>query len=90
MGLIISNYTVKDYGITLDNAYAQLTSINVGIDSKASCIFEIQQTREDIKNKESLERKFFSCEINKDLPLYRQVYQKAKEDIFPEWEDDIV
>lgn len=90
MGLKISNYTVNEYGITLDNAYAQLAHITTGINGIANCVFEIQQTREDIQNKEPLERKVFSCEINKELPLHKQVYEKAKEELFAGWQDDIV
>lgn len=90
MGLKISNYTVKEYGITLDNAYAQLTNISIGVEGMANCVFEIQQTREDIQTKGALERKFLSCEINKDLPIHKQAYEKAKEELFSAWEDDIV
>lgn len=32
----------------------------------------------------------FSCDIDKDLPLHKQVYEKAKEKRFKDWEDDIV
>ena len=90
MGLKISNYTVNEYGITLENAYAQLTNTIVDLKGVANCVFEIQQTREDIQNKEPLERKFFSCEIDKDLPLHKQIYENAKEELFPDWENDIV
>ncbi len=90
MGLIKTNYKVNDYGIVLDTAYAQLTDVTVGLDGVANCVFDIQQTREDIQTKESLERKCFSCVIDKELPLHRQVYEKSKEEIFTDWEDDIV
>lgn len=90
MGLKITNYKIDGYGITLENAYAQLTNITVNVNGKVNCSFDIQQTREDIATKHPLERKMFSCEIDKDLPLYKQVYEKAKEEVFPGWQDDIV
>ena len=90
MGLKITNYNLDKYGIVLDDAYAQLTNVTVDIDGIANCIFDIQQTREEVTTKQPLERKFFSCEIDKDLPLHKQVYEKAKEELFPGWQDDIV
>lgn len=90
MGLKISNYTIDEYGIVLKNAYAQITNASVGLDGRANCVFQIQQSREDVQNKEYLERKSFSCEVDKDLPLFKQLYENAKETLFPGWEDDIV
>ena len=90
MGLKTNNYEVRDYGINLEEAYAQLASVNVNLNGKANCVFEVQQSREDIGAKQSLENIFFTCEIDKDLPIHKQVYEKAKEELFTGWEDDIV
>lgn len=90
MGLKTTNYNVKDYGITLPTAYAQISSINVRLDGKAHCMFEIQQDRESIGKNRCFETKPFNCVVNKDLPIYEQIYVAAKEQLFAGWEDDIV
>ena len=90
MGLKTSNYTVEKFGVTLPTAYAQIKNVDVSLEGKANAVFEIQQTREDIGTKSPLERKFFSCVVNKDLPIHKQVYSNAKTSLFPDWEDDIV
>ena len=42
-------------------------------------------------NKPAIDMKHFSCAINKEEPIYEQVYTKAKEEgLFNGWEDDII
>ena len=90
MGLKTTNYKVKDFGITIPTAYARLTNVNINIEGEAFCIFEIHQGREDFEKTSPLERIHANYVINKDLPVYNQLYLKAKEDFFADWEDDIV
>ena len=90
MGLKTTNYEIKEFGITLPTAYARLTNININLSGEAFGMFEIHQTREDIDTNSPIERKNFNCAIDKDLPIHNQLYVKAKEDIFTDWEDDIV
>ena len=90
MGLKKSNYDIKSLGLTISNAYAQVVSISVDLNGEVNAMFEIQQSRDDISVKKSLERKIFSCKIDKDLPIHEQVYTQAKASIFADWEDDIV
>lgn len=90
MGLKTTNYEAKEFGITLPTAYARLTSINIELSGDAFGIFEIHQTREDINEKSPIERKTLSCIVDKELPIYKQLYETAKEEIFVNWEDDIV
>ena len=92
MGLKTTNYEVKNFGITLSQAYARLSNINVDINGDAFGVFEIHQTREDSLDaaKSAIQREGFNCVIDKDLPLHKQVYEKAKEKLFIDWEDDIV
>ncbi len=90
MGLKTNNYNVKVYGITLENAYARLTDIHIGINGRASANFEIQQERTDIGIKQPFERVHIGCIIDKDLPVHKQIYEYAKETVFADWEDDIV
>jgi hypothetical protein len=90
MGLKTTNYTVSDIGITIPNAYARVTNINVGLDGAATAIMEIQQTRSDVGSKPALSIEMVRCDIDKDLPLFEQIYEAAKLDKFNEWDDDIV
>ena len=90
MGLKTTNYEVKDFGITIPEAYARLTNININVDGRAFGIFEIHQTRESLKHSNPLQRIHVNYAINKDLPIHSQIYIKAKKEFFPNWEDDIV
>lgn len=90
MGFIRKDYEVKDIGITIPSAYAKITNINIGEDGVVYSMFDIQQTREDIGVKDSLETISFKTPIDKTQPIYAQVYIAAKEELFKDWEDDIV
>lgn len=90
MGLKTTSYEVKDLGITVPTAYAQVTSLFVDKAGNAYADFSIQQKRDDIGTKEAFVKESISCTIDKTQPIYMQVYNKAKEEIFNDWEDDIV
>ena len=90
MGFIRKNYEVKDLGITIPSAYAKISNIHIDIEGKAYATFEVQQSREDVAKKQSLEIVSFSKEIDKTQPIYSQLYIAAKEELFSDWEDDIV
>lgn len=90
MGFKTSNYEIAAYGITVPEAYARITKISVDVNGKADAIFEIQQNREDVGIKESFVLVPFKCDVDKDLPLHKQIYEKAKESAFKDWIDDIV
>ena len=90
MGLKTTNYEAKEFGIVLPTAYARLTNVNIDVNGEAYAMFEIHQTREDVTNKSSFERKNIHCVIDKDLPVHEQLYIKAKEELFTDWDDDIV
>lgn len=90
MGFKTTNYESKAFGISVPEAYARLTRVSVNVNGVANAMFEIQQTREQIGTKKALSLVPFSCEIDKEQPLHKQVYEKAKEKRFKDWEDDIV
>ena len=90
MGFKRNDYEVKGTGITIPEAYAQIQYLTVDFDGSTNAMFAIQQSREKVATNEALEIKSFSCKINKDKPVYEQVYRAAKEDVFKDWEDDIV
>lgn len=90
MGLKTTNYTIQNCNLTIPNAYAQITHLSVNKDGEAHAIFEVQQTRDDIAINDSLENICLSYAIDKEQPIYKQMYEKAKEELFVGWEDDIV
>lgn len=90
MGLKTYNYKNEAVGITLPTAYAQITDIFIEADGTASTNFTIQQNRESVTTKEPFDIIGYNCEIDKKLPIFEQVYLKAKEELFVDWEDDIV
>lgn len=90
MGLKTNNYIIKDFDIIIPNAYARLADVSVNLSGETFGLFEIHQTREDTDNKTPIEIKTLNCIIDKDLPVHKQVYEKAKETLFINWEDDIV
>ena len=84
------NFEAKAYGITVLEAYARLTMVNVNVHGVANATFEIQQTREELGTKKALSIVPFSCDIDKEQHLHKQIFEKAKEKRFKDWEDDIV
>ena len=90
MGFKTKNYEVKELNITIDNAYAKISNLTITNKGVAYAIFNVQQDREATENLEPLEVISYSCEVDKTLPVHEQVYLKAKEDIFKDWEDDII
>ena len=90
MGLKTTNYEVKKFNITIPEAYARLTNISIDVNGEAFGVFDIHQTRESLANSSPLESIQVNYMINKDLPIHSQIYLKAKDEIFVDWEDDIV
>ena len=89
MGLKTTNYTVESLGITVPEAYAKIKNLSVNEEGIAIAQFFIQQTREDM-NLNPFKIENFRVKIDKDLPIFSQVYIASKEALFPGWEDDIV
>ena len=90
MGLKIDNYHVNDINVTLPTAYAQITHLSVNVNGVATAMFAIQQTRGLIATNEAIETKHIRCSVDKEQPIFAQVYTKAKETLFEGWQDDIV
>ena len=89
MGLKTTNYTIESLGITVPEAYAKIKNLSVNEDGVAMAQFYIQQSREDM-NLNPFRVINFRTEVNKDLPIFSQVYVASKEEVFTGWEDDIV
>ncbi len=89
MGLKTTNCKIDDLGITIPEAYAQITSLSVDKNGYASAEITIQQNRADIGVKGALDRRIISGEIDKTSHVYTQLYAMAKEKYFKDWEDDI-
>ena len=90
MGFKKTNYKAKNLGLTIPQAYAQIASLNIDLDGRAGAIFEIQQNRESIKGMSAIACEFVQGKIDKNLPVYKQMYELAKQTVFKDWDDDIV
>ena len=90
MGLKTNNYICENINVVLPEAYAQISNVVISMDGRANAMFTIQQNRDAVKNNEPIDTKAFTCNIDKDKPAFKQVYDAAKKEIFIEWEDDIV
>ena len=90
MGLKSHSYRVEEFGLTIPLAYAKITDIVIDAHGNASATFAIQQSRDKINTTAPLEEKRLDCVINKDLPIYEQLYNISKIMMFKDWEDDIV
>lgn len=90
MGLKTNNYNIDGINLTLPTAYAQITHISINLDGTANAMFAIQQNRNMISTNNAIETKHISCSIDKEQPIYSQIYIKAKETLFEGWEDDII
>lgn len=90
MGLKKFNYTVQNLNVVVPNAYAKLTDIFVDTNGNANGTMIIQRNRESIDSLQPFDIVEISCKVDKDLPIYKQLYDKAKETSFSDWEDDIV
>lgn len=89
MGLIKRNgYNVK--GIELETAYAKINRLYIERGNLARTYFGISNSRENINEGNSLVELEFPCYVDKNQPIYEQVYVLAKENLFMGWEDDIV
>jgi hypothetical protein len=74
----------------LPTAYAQITHISLNAEGIANAIFVVQQNRDMISTSQPVETKHIRCLIDKEQPIYAQVYIQAKTELFEGWEDDIV
>lgn len=89
MGLIKKDgYNVK--GVELETAYAKINRLYIEKGNLARTYFGISNSRENINEGNSLIELEFPCYVDKNQPIYEQVYVLAKENLFQGWEDDIV
>ena len=89
MGFKKYDYMIKDLGVVVPSAYAKLTDIFVDTNGNANGTMVIQRNRESIDSLQPFDIVEISCKIDKNLPIYEQLYNKAKETNFSDWEDDI-
>lgn len=90
MGLKTTDYRVVDFGLTIPTAYARVTNLNIDTLGNAYYTVEVHQNRDDIFQRNPLEVHQFNCRVNKNEPLYTQLYNEAKSYVFRDWEDDII
>lgn len=92
MGLIKKDYIIPGLGIPLDQAYAQVVMVSSENEGNTISIVQVKRKREDFENKElqPFQTVAVPFTANKDVPLWEQAYQHAKETYFSDWEDDLV
>ena len=90
MGLKTTNYKLQQYDLVLSDAYAKITDIMIDHAGNATATFAIQQSRDAVSKSAPLMEVRLDCKINKDLPIYEQIYTLSKVFMFKDWEDDIV
>ena len=90
MGLIkIDGYLVK--GVKITPAYSKITRVYMENGNTANAYFGLSNTRENLENGEVLDEISFTCEVDKkEDRIFNEIYSKAKEELFADWEDDIV
>lgn len=89
MGLKKDSYKIEKLNITITPAYAMVGKIEIE-NNAAIAEIKIHKTREDLEKYEALETINITCNIDRTLSVYEQIYVKAKEDMFQDWEDDII
>lgn len=90
MGLKTTNFEIDTIGVTIPTAYARITSLNVNTNGNAFAEFTIQTDRDSIDTKRAVETRTLYHAVDKNEPIYTQLYTAAKEELFNGWEDDIV
>ena len=88
MGLIKDSYKIEKLNIDISPAYAMVGKIEIENDN-AIVEMKIHKTREDLESYEPLEIISINYPIDRNLSVYEQIYTKAKNDIFKDWQDDI-
>lgn len=94
MGLIKKDgYIVK--GVKLQPAYAKIIWLEATTspngENNLNATFGISTVRKNLDNGEILSSQNFSCPYDRSQDnLFEQAYEKAKETIFLDWEDDII
>ena len=89
MGLIKNSYKSEKLNIDISPAYAMVGKIEIENDTAIAEI-KIHKTREDLETYEPLETVNILCNMDRNQSVYEQIYIKAKEDIFKDWQDDII
>ena len=88
MGLIKKDYEIN--GVVLPLAYAMIGKVKINKDNTSYTEFNIHTSRENNINEKPLQKLGFFCKIDRNISVYEQIYIKAKEDIFNDWQDEIV
>lgn len=87
MGLKKQNYELR--GINIPEAYAMIGKVEIE-NNIATVGFNIHTSRENLKKYDPLETITIAIKFDRNLSLYEQLYIKSKEDIFKDWQDDII
>ena len=89
MGLKKDNYIIEKLNIEISPAYAMVGRIEIENNSVIAEM-KIHKTREDLEKYEPLESIYITCNLDRNKPVYEQIYNEAKNGLFKEWENDIL
>ncbi len=89
MGLKKKDVLISSLGVRFPEVYAQIENLHVGMDGTCVARFKIQTSREAMTEKSALDTLAVRMPVDKNLPIYKQAYEYAKREVFPDWEDDI-
>lgn len=89
MGLIKQDGYIVN-GVLITPAYAKIVRLYNEKDNNFTAFFGISNSRENIDENKPLEEIIFNCEVDKkEDKIFKEIYTKAKEKLFENWEDDI-
>ena len=89
MGLKKNNHEVKSIGIILPTAYAQVREIQLH-GTECSAVIYIHKDRESVATFAPIDQRTIYFTFDRGKNLLEQIYAKAKDSYFGNWEDDIV
>ena len=88
MGLIKNSYKSEKLNIDISPAYAMVGRISIENDTAIAEI-KIHKNRENLEMYDPLETINITCNIDRNISVYEQIYLEAKKGLFKEWQDDI-
>lgn len=88
MGLIKNSYKSEKLNIDITPAYAMVGKIEIENDN-AIAEMKIHKNRENLEMYDPLETINITCNIDRNISVYEQIYLEAKKGLFKEWQDDI-
>lgn len=91
MGLIKTNYEIKELGVTIDKVYAKIVVLTSENKGQSVATLQIRKTKTEFDDAvlQPIKQTSIPFVADKTLPLWEQGYVEAKKSTYFEgWEDD--